>query len=263
MNTLDAAYAPTRARAFSSGAEIAGLGGTVNSFRPIVQYKQFIPVQKRRNTIGYNLQGSFITGFGGVVAPPFGRAYLGGENDLRGFDIRTVSPIAYLPSVQSVSLRNPDNSFAPANPAFPVGTNPTGTACISNCYNIPIPYSQLVTPGGDLALNGNLEYRYTIAGPVAIAPFVDAGTVAILRDSQLQINPTQYDNLLSAYFGCPVLNPSLIRAMNRMRPAGRVSAYRNTCGLYRARTGCHGCRQDGIAGDAARDQRPVPHLLRL
>ena len=203
MNTLDAAYAPHKGKSLFVGAEIAGLGGTVNTFRPIVQYKQFFPVQKRRNTIGYNMQASFITGFGGVVAPPFERAYLGGENDLRGFDIRTVSPIAYLPSVQTVALRNPDNTFVPANPAFPAGTN--GNTCVSNCYNIPIPYSQLVTPGGDLALNGNLEYRYTIAGPVAIAPFVDAGTVSILRDSQLQINQTQYDNLLSAYFGCPAL----------------------------------------------------------
>ena len=203
MNTLDAAYAPHKGKSLFVGAEIAGLGGTVNSFRPIVQYKQFFPVQKRRNTIGYNMQASFITGFGGVVAPPFERAYLGGENDLRGFDIRTVSPIAYLPSVQTVALRNPDNSFVPANPAFPVGGS--GNTCVSNCYNIPIPYSQLVTPGGDLALNGNLEYRYTIAGPVTIAPFVDAGTVSILRDSQLKINQTQYDNLLSTYFGCPVL----------------------------------------------------------
>jgi len=205
MNTLDAAYAPHHGRSLFIGGEFAGLGGTVNTIRPIISYKQFFPVQKRRNAIGYNLQGSFITGFGGVVAPPFERAYLGGENDLRGFDIRTVSPIAYLPSVQTVQLRNKDSSFVPANPNYPALTNPQGTACVANCYNIPIPYSQLVTPGGDLALNGNLEYRYTIAGPVAVAPFVDAGTVAILRDSQLQINPIQYTNLISTYFGCPYL----------------------------------------------------------
>ena len=205
MNTLDAAYAPHKGKSLFVGAEIAGLGGTVNTFRPIIQYKQFFPVQKRRNTIGYNVQSSFITGFGGVVAPPFERAYLGGENDLRGYDIRTVSPIAYLPSVQTVQLRNSDGSFVPANPKYPIETN--GRSCVANCYNIPIPYSQLVTPGGDFALNGNLEYRYTIAGPVAIAPFVDTGTVAILRDSQLQINPTQYQNLQSAHFGCPVATP--------------------------------------------------------
>src|SRR5208337_5637294 len=125
---LDAAYAPHHGRSLFVGAEIAGLGGTVNTFRPIIQYKQFFPVQKRRNAIGYNVQGSFITGYGGVVAPPFERAYLGGENDLRGFDIRTVSPIAYLPSTQTVSLRSKDGLFVPANPNFPVQTSAQG-AC--------------------------------------------------------------------------------------------------------------------------------------
>ena len=57
-------------------------------------------------------------------------------------------------------------------------------------------------------MTGNLEYRITIAGPVAIAPFVDVGTDPILRVSQLQINQSQYDSLLSTYFGCPVLTPA-------------------------------------------------------
>jgi outer membrane protein insertion porin family len=204
MNTLDAAYAPHHGRSLFIGGEIAGIGGTVHTFRPIIQYKQFFPMQKRRNALGYNVQASFITGYDGVVAPPFERAYLGGENDLRGFDIRTVSPIAYLSSVQTVSLRNPDGSFVPANPAYPVQRSASG-ACVANCWNIPIPFQQLVTPGGDLALTGNLEYRITIAGPVAIAPFVDVGTDPILRTSQLQINQSQYDSLLSTFFGCPVL----------------------------------------------------------
>jgi outer membrane protein insertion porin family len=69
-----------------------------------------------------------------------------------------------------------------------------------------VPYQQLVTPGGDLSLHGNLEYRITIAGPVAIAPFVDTGTDPILRSSQLQTNLTQYDILVNTLFGCPQLN---------------------------------------------------------
>jgi len=203
MNTLDAAYAPHHGKSLFIGGEIAGLGGTVHTIRPIVQYKQFFPVQKRRNAIGYNVQASFITGFGGIVAPPFERSYLGGENDIRGFDIRTISPIAYLPSAQSVALRNPDGTFVPANPNFRVQVNPSTGACVSNCVNIPVPYQQLVTPGGDLSLNGNLEYRITIAGPVAIAPFVDIGVDPILRTSQLQINPVQYNTLANTLFGCP------------------------------------------------------------
>ena len=206
MNTLDAAYAPHHGKSLFIGGEFAGLGGTVHTIRPIIQYKQFFPMQKRRNALGYNLQTSFITGYGGIVAPPFERAYLGGENDIRGFDIRTISPIAYLPSAQSVSLRSPDGNFIPANPRFPVTVNSSG-GCASNCWNIPVPYQQLVTPGGDLSLSGNLEYRITIAGPVAIAPFVDVGTDPILRNSQLQINPTQFQTLISTEFGCPHLGP--------------------------------------------------------
>jgi outer membrane protein insertion porin family len=211
MNTLDAAYAPHTGKSFFIGGEFAGLGGTVHTIQPIVQFKQFFPMQKRtnprgRNTLGYNVQGSFITGFNGVVAPPFLRSYLGGENDIRGFDIRTISPIAYLPSAQNIALRNPDGTFVPANPALPVAITAAGQ-CASNCYNIPLPFQQLVTPGGDLSLSGNVEYRFTIAGPVAIAPFVDVGVNPILRASQLQIAKGQYDQLLSTYFGCPSLPP--------------------------------------------------------
>jgi outer membrane protein insertion porin family len=119
INTLDSYYAPHKGKSFFVGGEFAGIGGTVHVIRPIVQYKQFFPMQHRRNALGYNVQGSFISGYGGIVAPPFERSYLGGENDLRGFDIRTVSPIAYLPSAQSVPLRNPDGSLVPANPHFP------------------------------------------------------------------------------------------------------------------------------------------------
>ncbi len=111
MNTLDSNYAPHHGKSLFIGGEFAGLGGTVHTIRPIIQYKQFFPMQKRRNALGYNVQASFISGYDGVVAPPFERAYLGGENDLRGFDIRTVSPIAYLPSVQNVALKNPDGSY--------------------------------------------------------------------------------------------------------------------------------------------------------
>ena len=210
MNTLDAAYAPHKGKSFFVGGEFSGLGGTVHTIQPIVQFKQFFPMQKKannergRNTLGYNLQASFITGFNGVVAPPFLRSYLGGENDIRGFDIRTVSPIAYLPSVQNIALRNPDGTFVPANPALPIGVNTSGQ-CASNCYNIPLPFQQLVTPGGDLSLSGNLEYRITIAGPVALAPFVDMGVNPILRTSELQIAKGQFDQLLSTYFGCPTL----------------------------------------------------------
>ena len=90
FNTLDSGISPHHGHQFTLGAEFAGLGGTVRSIRPIVQYKRFTPVQKGRNAIGFSVNGSYISGFGGLVAPPFQRFYMGGENDIRGFDIRSV-----------------------------------------------------------------------------------------------------------------------------------------------------------------------------
>jgi outer membrane protein insertion porin family len=71
---------------------------------------------------------------------------------------------------------------------------------------VPIPVDQIVFPGGDLSFVGNLEYRITIAGPVAVAPFIDLGMDPIVRPSQLKIADVQYDRVISTPFGCPVLD---------------------------------------------------------
>jgi outer membrane protein insertion porin family len=196
FNTLDSGISPHSGHQLTLGMELAGLGGTVRSVRPIVQYKRFIPVQNRRNAIGFNVQGSFISGFGGLVAPPFQRFFMGGENDIRGFDIRSVSPVAFLPSSNAITLTNPDGTPVLKNPLNPRQGN----------WTVPIPVDQIVFPGGDLSVIGNLEYRITIAGPVAIAPFVDMGIDPILRRSQLQIATQQYDGVISTFFGCPELD---------------------------------------------------------
>ncbi|MGC2538057.1 MAG: outer membrane protein assembly factor BamA [Candidatus Sulfotelmatobacter sp.] len=193
FNTIDNPISPHHGHQFTLGAELAGIGGTVRSIRPIVQYKKFIPVQNRRNALGFNVQGSFITGYAGLVAPPFQRSYMGGENDLRGFDIRSVSPVAFLPSVGSIVLTNPDGTPVLKNAQNPLLGNLT----------IPIPVDQITFPGGDLSVVTNFEYRITIYGPVALAPFVDAGIDPILRPSQLQIASVQYDQVISQQFGCP------------------------------------------------------------
>ncbi len=196
FNTLDSGISPHRGRQVTIGMQLAGIGGTVRSVQPIVQYKQFIPLQNRRNTIGYTLNGSFISGYGGLVAPPFQRSFMGGENDLRGFDIRSISPVAFLPSSNVITLTNPDGTPVPKNPANPHAGN----------WTVPIPVDQIVFPGGDFSFWSNIEYRITIAGPVAIAPFVDTGIDAIVRPSQLQIANAQYDLVIGTPFGCPTLD---------------------------------------------------------
>ena len=195
FNTIDSPIFPHHGKQFTLGAEIAGLGGTVNSVRPIVQYKRFLPVQKGRNALGFNVQGSFISGFGGLVAPPFQRSYMGGENDLRGFDIRSVSPVAFLPSAGAITLTDPTGVPVPKDPQNPRAGN----------VIVPIPIDQITFPGGDLSVVTNFEYRITIYGPVALAPFVDTGIDPIVRKSQLQIASQQYLTVVATQFGCPML----------------------------------------------------------
>ncbi|HXZ80914.1 MAG TPA: outer membrane protein assembly factor BamA [Terriglobales bacterium] len=216
MNTINNPQHPMYGRSIFLGGEISGLGGNVSAIRPIVEYKQFIPMrglkhvarQDARQALGFRLQGSFLTGYGGRVAPPFERFYLGGDTDLRGFDIRTVSPVAFFVERQDVPLVNA------SDPCVSQGTYPTGcTGVLKDPNNprrgtvaIPLPVSRIIFPGGDTSLVSNLEYRMPIAGPVTLAPFVDFGMNFVVRESQLQINQTQLASLNSTAFGCPSLD---------------------------------------------------------
>ncbi len=112
-------------------------------------------MQKHRNAIGVNFQGSFLTGYGGLVAPPFQRFYMGGENDLRGFDIRSVSPIAFLPNK---AVDEPDQ---PRRLDRVQGSDEPAAGCLPDSDSV----ATIVQPGGDLNVFGNVEYRISIVGP--------------------------------------------------------------------------------------------------
>jgi len=219
-NHLDASLYAKSGTNYLLGAELAGLGGTVKSIRPIVSIKHFIPMQNRRNTIGLNFQGSFLTGYDNLVAPPFERFYMGGDNDLRGFDIRSISPVAYLPSQGSIALTNPDGSTVPKNPNNPLQGN----------YTIPIPVEQTVFPGGDMSLSGNAEYRVTIAGPVVLAPFFDIGFDPVIRGSQLRITQQQLSILQNAKFGCPSLDIAYNCTGSTTLPADKLTPFLSLAG---------------------------------
>jgi outer membrane protein insertion porin family len=230
FSTIDSPTAPHKGKRVFLAAEVAGLGGTVRSVRPIVQFTRWTPIQKGRNAVGFNFQGSFLTGYGGQVAPPFERFYMGGEtNDIRGFDIRSVSPVAFLPDKATVVLRNPDGSLVPKDPSNP----------LRGPYTVPVPLERIVFPGGDLDLVTNLEYRvYIIADRVAVASFLDAGTNPILRNSQLRINSGQLADINNTVFGCPALDIALNCVGGRSRSfSDQLSIVGNSNWVPRMSTG--------------------------
>jgi outer membrane protein insertion porin family len=194
-NHIDNPSRPHAGQSFYLATEFAGLGGNVRYVKPVGEYKKFIPVQKGRNTVGFRLLGSWISGYGGQVAPPFDRFYMGGDTDVRGFDVRAISPVAFFPNAVTIPLQNPDGTTVPLNPANPR----QGT------WNVTIPVEQIIFPGGDTNLVNNLEYRVPIVGPVTIAAFVDTGFDMVTEPSQLRIAGTQVTTLQTTVFGCPTL----------------------------------------------------------
>ena len=198
VSTIDNPQRPHHGRSLFLGGELAGLGGNVRYIRPIVEFKYFRPMNKDRNTLGVRLQGSFMTGYAGRVAPPFQRFYIGGDTDLRGFDVRAVSPVAFLVDKIDFPLLNPDGTTVPKDP----------TNLRRGIWTVPIPVQHLVFPGGDTSIISNLEYRIPIVGPVTLAVFNDFGMNFIARPSQLRVNETQLASLNTNPFGCPVLDAS-------------------------------------------------------
>lgn len=187
---------PHSGKSFFLSTEVAGLGGNVKFYRPLLSYTQFIPLPKHgQNAIGMHLQASFINGYGGVSAPPYQRFYMGGENDLRGFDIRTVSPYVFVPTVQAFQLSNPDGSPVPIDPTNPRRGNVT----------VPLPINNITLPGGDTQVFGNFEYRIHIIGPVVLAPFADVGMDFVTLPSQLKIASDSLSLITSTVFGCPAI----------------------------------------------------------
>jgi outer membrane protein insertion porin family len=208
-NTIGNPQRPHEGFSLFVGGDISGIGGNVAAIRPIVEWKHFIPMKNLRpnregtHTLGYRLQGSFITGYRGLVANPSERFYAGGDNDIRGFDVRTISPYAFLVDKVELPLVNPDD------PCILTGTVCSGsvpkdpTNPLQGFRSVTVPVSRIVVPGADTNLIGNVEYRVPIVGPVTMAAFFDVGLNFIARESQLRLTDRQFDTLNATPFGCP------------------------------------------------------------
>ena len=204
-NTIDNPMNEHRGKYLYAALGFSGLGGNVNTIRPVLEAKYFHPVNKGRNVVGLHLLASTIRGYGGKVPPPFSRFYLGGEQDIRGFDIRSISPIAWFPTTTAVCNRDAAGNIIPA-------LNSTGQKTGSCGSSTTIPIYTPIFPGGDTEVVSNFEYRVPIAGPVTAAYFVDLGTNFIAYPGQLKINPTSLFNITNQFPYFPT--PSEVKPIN-------------------------------------------------
>jgi len=210
---------PTAGKSIFASIQASGsiLGANVNTIRPTFdgQYYHVSP-RWHKNVLAFHFTASTLFGYGGKVAPPFSRTFMGGENDVRGFEFYSITPVAYIPSSAPINVLNPD------------GTQRVQKTLVNGyLQQTPVtqtsPIYQINTPGGDTQGIFNFEYRIPIFGPVTMAPFFDAGLNKILFPSQLRVNQGQID----------LLNNEFTQAAfsNRVKIAPGTQAVRMSTGV--------------------------------
>jgi outer membrane protein insertion porin family len=191
-NTVDNPVNPTHGKSIFESVSFEGgpIGGNVNTVSDVVEAKYFRPTYHNRNVLAFRVLAAFESGFGGKQVPPFSRFYLGGEDTLRGFDTRTVSPVVFVPTLSNFNFTYSDPTRLGA------GGQPT-----TGAVSIPMLTYQTSFPGGDTQALGNFEYRIPIAPHVAASIFGDAGVTGALRHNQLQLNSSDLNSLRQTFAG--------------------------------------------------------------
>lgn len=207
-DTRNASIDPTSGREMSVAMALAGLGGDVRTYQPTVSYTQFFPMRRKRSetpeVFGFRIiagsVGSFATSakvrdanslafVDGI--PIFERFFLGDEFTIRGYNVRSISPVApldtFITSRNVVFATNPGGTpeaieGLPASLAnIGVFTGLTG----NNVAQLPRSFTSV---GADTQLLGNFEYRIPVIGnTVGLAAFADIGSAFNLRSKRDQV----------------------------------------------------------------------------
>lgn len=206
-----------RGTQFAASFALAGLGGDVRTYQPNVTFSKFIPVRRRRSknpeVFAFRVQAGTIGAFaltdtvrnansiafvGGV--PAYERYFLGSENDIRGYNSRSIGPIApfdtYVTSRNVVVTANPSGTPAPfegfENPQIPAEIAAFGLLTGPEGANPALFARNFRFIGGDTQILGNFEYRIPLFGPATIALFADVGSVFNLRQTGTQRINTEF-----------------------------------------------------------------------
>ena len=206
-DTRNASVDPTSGRELSAAVAVAGLGGDVRTYQPTLSYTQFFPMRRKKSqhpeVFGFRIIAGTVGSFAitdkvktaqslafvdGV--PIFERFFLGDEFTIRGYNVRSISPIApvdtFISSQNVVVASNPLGTPTPV-PGFPQSAAALGVFTGPNGSNVAALPRSFTSVGGDTQMLGNFEYRIPIISDmVSLAAFADIGTAFNLRSKSDQ-----------------------------------------------------------------------------
>ena len=235
-DTRNASIDPTSGREISAAIAVAGLFGDVRTYQPTLSYTQFFPVRRKKSprpeVFGFRIIAGTVGSFAitdkvrdanslafvdGI--PIFERYFLGDEFTIRGYNVRSISPIAPVDSF--ITSRNVQFSATGAGDVVPVPGLPASAAVALGTFtgptgsNVVSLQRSFTSIGGDTQLLGNFEYRIPIIGDaVSLAAFADIGTAFNLRGKNDQAFSSEFlpDQPFLSTVGvvpCPRFNTSL------------------------------------------------------
>ena len=255
-DTRNGSVDPTQGRELSLGMALAGLAGDVRTYAPTVSYSQFFPMRRKKSehpeVFGFRLiaatVGSFaltskVRGSNSLAfvdgIPIFERFFLGDEFTIRGYNVRSITPVTPLDTY--VTSRNVVIASNPSGTPIPVAGLPAGLSNIgiftgrsgSNSVQLPRSFRSL---GGDTQLLGNFEYRVPlISDKVSAALFTDVGSAFNLRGKKDQF----FDSTFLSDSGFLAVQGGIVCTRS---PAGAVLVSLTTLAA------CNGSRQLALTG---------------
>ncbi|HEX9545177.1 MAG TPA: outer membrane protein assembly factor BamA [Pyrinomonadaceae bacterium] len=207
-DTRNASIDPTQGREISLSAAVAGLGGDVRTYQPTLSYTQFYPMHNKRSqrphVFGFRLIASTVGSFATSAkvrgsnslafvdgVPIFERFFLGDEFSIRGYNVRSITPLAPLDTFvtsRNVVIASNASGTPVAIPGVPASLANIGTftgPAGNNMVQLPRSFTPV---GADTQLLGNFEYRIPVIGrAVSLAAFADIGSAFNLRGKKDQL----------------------------------------------------------------------------
>ncbi|HST51998.1 MAG TPA: outer membrane protein assembly factor BamA [Pyrinomonadaceae bacterium] len=216
-DTRNGTIDPTQGTQVALQLALAGLGGDVRTFEPSASYIHFMPIRRKRSrnpeVFGFRLMAGHVESLGlssNIAAaqnsslsfiagvPVYERFFLGDETTIRGYNVRSISPIT--PLDVFVSSRNVSVSSTPTGDLAPVPVSDRlrqqlvslGTFTGPSGSNSLLIGQDFRLTGGDTQLLGNFEYRIPVFGPVSLAAYADIGAAFNLTTKDDQTFSTEF-----------------------------------------------------------------------